>query len=88
MSRTYTICDISKPKAVKITNQNLHRDVDIVTSSWFQSLDYVLDGMPEDKRGIKIYNKSTGLSEGPDYPFLSISRINQRSADTNGRLKG
>ena len=87
MSRTYTICDISKPKAVKITNQNLHRDVDIVTSSWFQSLDYVLDGMPENKRGIKIYNKSTGFSEGPDYPFLSISRINQRSSDTNGRLK-
>ena len=87
MSRTYTVCDISKPKAVKITNQNLHRDVDIVTSSWFQSLDYVLDGMPKDKRGIKIYNKSTGLSEGPDYPFLSISRINKRSADTNGRLK-
>lgn len=87
MSRTYTICDTSKPKAVKITNQNLHRDVDIVTSSWFQSLDYVLDGMPENERGIKIYNKSTGLSEGPDYPFLSISRINQRSADTNGRLK-
>ena len=87
MSYTYTICDISKPKAVKITNQNLHRDVDIVTSSWFQSLDYVLDGMPDDKRGIKIYNKSTGFSEGPDYPFLSISRINKRSAETNGRLK-
>lgn len=87
MSRTYTICDISKPKAVKITNQNFHRDVDIVTSSWFQSLDYVLDGMPDNKRGIKIYNKSTRDSEGPDYPFLSISRINQRSSDTNGRLK-
>ena len=43
--------------------------------------------MPENKRGIKIYNKSTGFSEGPDYPFLSISRINQRSSDTNGRLK-
>lgn len=68
-------------------SQNFHRDVDIVTSSWFQSLDYVLDGMPDNKRGIKIYNKSTGLSEGPDYPFLSISRINQRSSDTNGRLK-
>jgi hypothetical protein len=87
MSHKYTICDISKSKAVKITNQNLQRDVDIVTSSWFQSLDYVLDGMPDNKRGIKIYNKSTGLSEGPDYPFLSISRINKKSADTNGRLK-
>ena len=43
--------------------------------------------MPESERGINIYNKSTGLSEGPDYPFLSILRINKRSSDTNGRLK-
>ena len=87
MARTYTICDISKSKAVKITNQNLHRDVDIVTSSWFQSFNYILNGMPESERGINIYNKSTGLLEGPDYPFLSILRINKRSSDTNGRLK-
>ena len=87
MTNIYTICDISKSKAVKITNQNLHRDVDIVTSSWFQSFDYVLEGMPDSQRGIKIYNKSTGLSEGPDYPFLNISRINKRNVDTDGRLK-
>lgn len=87
MARTYTICDISKSKAVKITNQNLHRDVDIVTSSWFQSFNYILNGMPESERGINIYNKSTGLLEGPDYPFLGILRINKRSSDTNGRLK-
>ena len=31
MQNTYDICDISKPKSVKITNQNLHRDVDVVT---------------------------------------------------------
>ncbi len=87
MKEKYTICDTSKPKAVKITNQHLHRDVDIVTSSWFQSYDYVLNGMPEEKRGIKIYNKQLGYAEGPDYPFLSISRINKKSAETNGRLK-
>lgn len=36
------------------------------------------------------YTKRTieaGEAEGPDYPFLSISRINNRSAETNGRLK-
>ena len=72
---------------MKITNQHLHRDVDVVTSSWFQSLDYILSGMPDEKRGIKIYNKCLGYAEGPDYPFLSISRINERSAETQGRLK-
>lgn len=87
MLQSYDICDISKAKAVKITNQHLHRDVDIVTSSWFQSLDYVLDGMPDEKRGIKIFNKETQFAEGSDYPFLSIKRINDRSAETNGRLK-
>lgn len=87
MRANYTICDTSKPKAVKITNQHLHRDVDIVTASWFQSYDYVLNGMPSEMRGIKIYNKETDYAEGPDYPFLSISRINERSAQTNGRLK-
>ena len=87
MRENYSLCDTSKAKSVKITNQHLHRDVDVVTSSWFQSYDYVLSGMPPEKRGIKIYNKETGEAEGPDYPFLSISRINNRSEETNGRLK-
>ena len=87
MSNIYSICDTSKAKAVSITNQNLHRDVDIVTSSWFQSLDYVLNGMPKNMLGIKIFNKELGYAEGPDYPFLSIYRINERSTKTNGRLK-
>lgn len=87
MLQTYDICDISKAKAVQITNQHLHRDVDIVTSSWFDSFEYVKDGMPENKRGIKIYNKDLGIAEGPDYPFLSIERINDKSSESNGRLK-
>lgn len=87
MRQTYDICDTSHAKAVKIRNKHLHRDVDIVTASWFQSLDYVLHDMPKEELGIKIYNKDKGYAEGPDYPFLSISKINSRSADTNGRLK-
>lgn len=84
---TYNDCDISKPKAIKITNHHYHRDVDIVTSSWFDSFDYVLNGSPKEKRGIKIYNKEKGYAEGPDFPFLSISRINNRSNQSQGRLK-
>lgn len=87
MLKNYNICDVSKAKAVRITNQHLHRDVDVVTASWFQSLDYILEGMPDVKRGIKVFNKETLLTEGPDYPFLSIKKINDRSAETNGRLK-
>ena len=87
MRQTYDECDISHAKAVKIRNKNLHRDVDIVTATWFQSFSYVLQGMPKEGLGINIYNKEKGYSEGPDYPFMSISRINARSAETQGRLK-
>ena len=83
----YVICDTSKPKSVKITNQNLHRDVDVVTSCWYDSYYYVLHGEDETNRAISIYNKDTNTDIGPDYPFLSISHINNRSSATNGRLK-
>jgi hypothetical protein len=87
MRQTYDECDTSHAKAVKIRNKHLHRDVDIVTASWFQSLDYVLHDKIKERLGIKIYNKDKESAEGPDYPFLSISRINSRSAETFGRLK-
>ena len=87
MSNKYVICDTSKAKSVKITNQNLHRNVDVVTSCWNDTYNYVLHGEKETDRAISIYNKDTRIDEGPDFPFLSISRINDRSAETNGRLK-
>ena len=87
MSANYQECDISKPKSVKITNQNLHRDVDVVTSCWYDTFFYVINGEDETDRAISIYNKDTNTDKGPDYPFLSISRINKRSSATNGRLK-
>ena len=87
MQDTYDICDISKPKSVKITNQNLHRDVDVVTACWYDSYYYVLKGENEKDRAISIFNKDTNSDIGPDYPFLSISRINRISSSTNGRLK-
>lgn len=87
MASTYINCDITKPKAVRITNLNLHRDVDIVTSSWFQSFEYVIKGQPEELRAINIYNKQKKLAEGPDFPFLSIHRINAKDNESLGVLK-
>ncbi len=87
MSAQYQKCDITKPKSVKITNQNLHRDVDVVTSCWYDSFFYVVNGEDEKDRAISIFNKETNTDKGPDYPFLGISRINKRSSVTNGRLK-
>ncbi len=82
----YTQCDTSKPKSIKITNQHLHRDVDVVVASWHDSLNYI-KGYGDEYRGVQIYDKSLGIRLGPDFPFLSIARINQRSMETGGRLK-
>ena len=76
----YVICDITKPKSIRITNQNL------VVASWHDSIDYI-SGKGEIYKGIYIYDKQKNDRLGPDYPFLSIDRINTRSSYTEGRLK-
>jgi hypothetical protein len=83
---TYQICDISKPKAIKIKNLNLNRDVDIVIANWYDSVHSIISGKG-DNRGIQVYNKDTNSRGQVGFPFLSISRINERSSFTNGRLK-
>jgi len=83
----YDICDISHSKAIKITNKSLNRDVDIVTANWYDNVTAVLRNKDTDFRGIQVYNKDTNSKSDPDYPFLSIKRINERSSETNGRLK-
>ncbi len=86
LQRTYDKCDISHPKAIKIRNQDLHRDVDIVTASWYDDVRSITQGKG-DYRGIQIYNKDNGYCESSDYPFLSIKRINDRGGATHGRIK-
>lgn len=86
LSVKYVICDISHSKAIKIRNQNLHRDVDVVIANWHDDVRSIVN----DKgiyRGIQVYDKSSQSVGKADYPFLSIERINQRSSETSGRLK-
>lgn len=83
----YDICDITHAKAIKITNQSLKRDVDIVIANWYDNVNSVINGKNSDYREIQVYNKDTNSKGKQDYPFLSIKRINERSSDTNGRLK-
>lgn len=83
----YDICDISHPKAIKITNKSLNRDVDIVIANWYDNVNSVINNKDLDFRGIQVYNKQTNSKGSADYPFLSIKRINDKSTYTNGRLK-
>lgn len=86
LSDTYQICDILKPKAIKIKNLNLNREVDTVIANWYDSVSSIISDKGNN-RGIQVYNKDTNSRGEVGFPFLSISRINSRSSSTNGRLK-
>lgn len=86
LSEKYTICDLKKPKAIKIKNQTLNREVDIVIANWYDDIMSIINDKG-DYRGIQVYNKDTHSKEKADFPFLSIKRITERSSETNGRLK-
>jgi len=82
----YYTCDIAHPKSIKIFNSDLKRFVDIVIANWYDDVASIIN----DKgihRGVEIYNKDTNRKEKPDYPFLSIDRINKRVSQTNGKMK-
>ena len=87
LRRHYDKCDITHPKAIKITNQCLHRDVDIVAAGWYDDVTSILNDQNITYRGIQVYDKNAHELCSADYPFLSIDRINSRSSDTGGRLK-
>lgn len=86
LSGVYIVCDKTNPKAIKIKNLSLNREVDIVIANWYDDISSIINDKG-DYRGIQIYNKETHLRGDADYPFLSIKRINDRSSSTNGRLK-
>lgn len=86
LTDVYDICDTTKPKSIKIKNQSLNREVDVVIANWYDDVSSIINDKGE-YRGIQVYNKDTNSKGDPDYPFLSIKRINEKSADTNGRLK-
>ena len=87
LTTVYTNVDITKPKSIKVHPTQYGVDVDVVVAAWFDSFDYVRHGQDKINRGIGIYNKEKDWRENPSFPFLSIHRINRRSADTQGRLK-
>lgn len=86
LTKTYNECDISKPKAIKIKNLSLNREVDTVIANWYDNVSSIVNNKG-DYRGVQVYNKDTHSRESADYPFLSIKRINERSSETKGRLK-
>lgn len=86
MKATYYICDTTKPKCIAITNQNLHRDVDIVVAAWHKTYEGIRDGVSK-KNSIRVYDKDLDYVGRVESPFVSIERINTKDSSVNGRLK-
>lgn len=87
LTKNYKKVDITKPKSIKVHPMAYRIDVDVVIASWYDSFDYARYGQNKIYRGISIYNKKDDKQENPSLPFLAIERINQRSIETQGRLK-
>jgi hypothetical protein len=61
--------------------------VDIVTAGWYDDVNSIINDRSLTYRGIQVYDKIANIRCAADYPFLSIERINTKSANTGGRLK-
>lgn len=86
LSSKYIVCDVNKPKSIKIENKDLKREVDIVIANWYDDVISIVNGKGNN-RGVQVYNKHEHAKGKLDFPFVSIERINLRSAETAGRLK-
>lgn len=86
LQRMYNRCDITGAKAICVTNLNYNREVDVVIANWYDDVISIINDKGI-QRGIQIYNKDLHTRENPDYPFISIERINERGTATNGRLR-
>lgn len=86
LSGVYDECDVTKPKAIKIENKNLNREVDVVIANWYDDVRSIINDKGVN-RGIQVYDKSLHQKGRADYPFVSIERINVKSSNTEGRLK-
>jgi hypothetical protein len=86
LGSVYSVCDKTKSKSIKIKNLSLNREVDVVIANWYDDVRSIINDKG-DNRGIQVYNKDSHSVGSPDYPFVSINRINEKSSNTNGRLK-
>jgi hypothetical protein len=90
LKNAYTNTNIEKPKSIKIGLTSPKRDVDVVIANWYKNANFYIN---DDKKylGIKVFVKGDEHYQDtelkPDFPFLSISRINEKDLMVNGRLK-
>lgn len=90
LQKHYNYVDISKPKSIKVSMTNPKREVDVVVANWYKNAEYYIQD-DNTYKGVEIFVKGDNTYQDevlpPDYPFLSIARINSKDSEVNGRLK-
>lgn len=82
----YLDVNIDKAKSIEVKPTYPSRTIDVVTASWYKSLNSVLEN-DDNLRGIEIYDKHKNHRMPVDYPFLKINLLNEQDKKVNGRLK-
>lgn len=82
----YNNVDVSKGKSIEVNPTNPNRMVDVVTASWYESVNSALNKDAELK-GIQVYDKLKNTRLSVDFPFLKIRLLNEKDKTVNGRLK-
>jgi hypothetical protein len=85
LNSLYNQVDNSNPKAIEVFPTQPKRKVDVVPSNWIDTTEYRSTNS-EIHRGIHFYNKDTHTRE-KDFPFLHISRVNNKDSNVNGGLR-
>ncbi len=86
LNSVYKQVDDSKAKAIQVFPTDPKRKVDVVVANWYNSVDYSNTYGSEKLRGIHIYDKKKH-SRQADFPFLHITKVNEKDTNVNGGLK-
>lgn len=86
LDSTYKQVDDSKPKSIQVFPTDPKRKVDVVIANWYHTIECNNNGSIEKYKGVQIYDKKEN-SRKDDFPFLHISRVNEKGAASNDGLK-
>lgn len=86
LSKVYKEVNRNKAKSIEVNLASPKRMVDVVTASWYKSVEAVVSDS-EHLKGIQIYDKKKNQRLKVDFPFLKIHLLKTKDSLVNGRLR-
>lgn len=86
LAKVYKEVNRIKAKSIEVNLASPKRMVDVVTASWYKSVEAVVSDN-EYQKGIQIYDKKKNQRLKLDFPFLKIHLLKEKDSLVNGRLK-